>query len=86
MSSQANRQHDRPLLLWALVQNIFLLALTLLARDGGHLFRSVVGASLGYWVIAMLIWMRCESAGKHEVFFVRWGMLVLSIVVLVTAI
>ena len=86
MSSQTNPWNYRHMFLWALVQNVFLFAMTLLALDGGRLFRAAAGASLAYWFLAMLIWTHHESAEKHEVFFVRWGMCTLAIVVLVTGV
>ena len=86
MTSQTDHWNYRRMFLWALVQNIFLLAITLLVLDGGHTFRAAVGASLGYWVIALLIWTHHESVERHEIFFVRWGMMTLWLAVFVTII
>lgn len=70
----------RRMFLWALVQNVFLLAITLLVLDGGQMFRATVGGSFGYWLISLAIMTHYDSVERHEIFFVRWGMAVLCVV------
>ena len=84
MATESVNWNDRLSLIWVAFQTVALLYLTSLILDFGRTFGAAVIACLTYWMLALPIWLRHETAQRHELFFARWGVVVIIGVAAIT--
>lgn len=71
---------------WALVVQLVLLCLGVLAMDEGETLRSVLCAAVVFWTAVVLIaWRRASKPTTWDLIFLRYGLMVLSLACWVAA-
>lgn len=71
----------RDAIVFTLFQQLPLLILTAMLLDGGLVFKRVAIASLAYWILILMIMIRCgRYMSDVDILLVKWGYLPLLLV------